>query len=66
MAPGSNKRDALAAQECIIEFVHRADECGHLHPRQVGALAKMCLSSLNSVLLNSTLDHGNDTDLLHL
>lgn len=65
MASGSNKRDALAAQECIIEFVQSADECGHLHPRQVGVHTKTCLSSLNSVPLNSTLDHGNDTDLPH-
>lgn len=63
MASGSNKRDALTAQECIIEFVHHTDECSHLHRRQVGALANTCLLSLNSVPLNSAKITENDPHL---
>lgn len=33
VASGSNKRDALTAQERIIKFVHHTDECSHLHRR---------------------------------
>lgn len=54
VASSSNKRDALTAEECIIEFVRRTDECSHLHGRQVGALANTRLLNLNSVPLNST------------
>lgn len=46
---GSNTRDALTVQKCIIEFVCFTDECSHVHQRQVGALANMCLLSLISV-----------------
>lgn len=51
MASGNNKRDALTAQECIIEFVCHTDECSNLHRRQVGALA-------NTRLFEFHLDHG--------
>lgn len=59
------KRDALTAQECIIEFVWHTDECSHLHRRQVGTLANTCPPSLNSVPLNSTKITENDTHLEH-
>lgn len=65
MASGNNERDALTAQECIIEFASHTDECSHLHGRQVGALSNTCLIRLNSVPLNHTKIIENDTHLQH-
>lgn len=61
VASGSNKRDALTAQEYIIEFVCHTDECSYLHWRQVAAFANTSVFSIPVLArhLSAPLKRGN-------